>query len=92
MQTRDRIFDDLSRLATGAAGTLAGMTREMEARMRERLQDVVQDENAVTREEFEAVRELAMNARTEADALKARIEALEGAGEAAAKAKHAPKA
>ena len=37
MQSQNKFFDDLSRLATGAAGTMAGMGREMEGRMKERL-------------------------------------------------------
>ena len=77
MQTQNRFFDDLSRLATGAAGTFAGMGREMEGRMKERFQEMLGGMDLVTREEFEAVKEMAANARAEADALRARLEALE---------------
>jgi BMFP domain-containing protein YqiC len=79
MQSQNRFFDDLSRLATGAAGTFAGMGREMEGRFKERMRDMMGEMDVVTREEFEAVKELAANARAEADALKARVDALEAA-------------
>ena len=78
MQSQNRFFDDLSRLATGAAGTFAGMSREMETRFRERMREMMGDMHMVTREEFDAVKELAANARAEADALRARVDALEG--------------
>ena len=77
MQTQNRFFDDLSRLATGAAGTFAGMGREMETRMKERFQEMLGGMDLVTREEFEAVKEMAANARAEANALRARLDALE---------------
>ncbi len=91
MQSQNRFFDDLSRLATGAAGTMAGMGREMETRMKEKFQDMLGGMDLVTREEFEAVKEMAANARTEADALRARLDKLEGAQvPAPAKPKKAP--
>ena len=83
MQSQNRFFDDLSRLATGAAGTFAGMGREFETRFRERMREMVGEMDMVTREEFEAVKEMAANARAEADALRARIDALEAAAAAA---------
>lgn len=79
MQSQNSFLDDLSRLATGAAGTMAGMGREVETRMKERMRDMLGDMDLVRREEFEAVKELAANARAEADALRARVEALEAA-------------
>ncbi|MGB3721965.1 MAG: accessory factor UbiK family protein [Pacificimonas sp.] len=78
MQSQNRFFDDLSRLATGAAGTMAGMGREMETRMKERFQEMLNGMDLVKREEFEVVKEMAANARAEADALRARLDALEG--------------
>ncbi|MBV7256719.1 accessory factor UbiK family protein [Pacificimonas sp. WHA3] len=77
MQSQNKFLDDISRLATGAAGTVAGMGREMESRLKERLQEMVGGMDMVSREEFEAVKEMAANARAEADDLRARIEALE---------------
>jgi|TARA_R100000501_G_scaffold17919_1_gene34833 BMFP domain-containing protein YqiC len=89
MQSQNKFFDDLSRLATGAAGTMAGMGREMEGRMKERLQEFVGGMDMVSREEFDAVKEMAANARAEVEALRARLEALEG--KASTDAKPAPK-
>ena len=82
MQSQNRFLDDLSRLATGAAGTMAGMGREMESRFKDRMRELLADMDLVQREEFEAVKEMAANARAEADELRARVEALEAAGAA----------
>lgn len=77
MQTENRFFDDLAKLINGAAGTLAGMTREAEAATRERAKEWIGGLDFVSRDEFEAVKEMAAKAREEADALKARLDALE---------------
>lgn len=77
MQTENRFFDDLAKLINGAAGTLAGMTREAEAAARERAKEWIGGLDFVSRDEFEAVKEMAAKAREEADALKTRLEALE---------------
>jgi BMFP domain-containing protein YqiC len=79
MQSENRFFDDIARLVNGAAGTVAGMTREFEARARERAKTWVGDLDFVSREEFEAVKAVAAAAREEIELLKARIDALEGA-------------
>ncbi len=86
MQSENRIFDDLSRLINGAAGTVAGMGREVEAQARERAKAWIGELDFVSREEFEAVKAMAATAREEAEALAARVAALEaklGEGEAA---------
>jgi BMFP domain-containing protein YqiC len=88
MQSENRIFDDLAKIINGVAGTVAGMGREAEAAFRERTREWVGGLDLVTREEFEAVKQLAANARTEADALAKRVAALEAA---AKPAKAAPK-
>lgn len=77
MQTENRFFDDLAKLINGAAGTLAGMTREAEAATRERAKEWIGGLDFVSRDEFEAVKEMAAKAREEADALKARLDTLE---------------
>lgn len=84
MQSENRFFDDLSRLINGAAGTIAGMGREMEGQARERAKAWIGDLDFVSREEFEAVKAMAAQAREQVVALEARIAALEGpAGTAA---------
>ncbi len=78
MQSENRIFDDLAKLVNGAAGTVAGMTREFETNARERAREWIGGMEFVSREEFDAVKALAAAAREEIELLKARIDALEG--------------
>jgi len=86
MQSQNRLFDDFVKMMNGAAGTIAGMTREAQAAMQERAKEWIGGLDLVSREEFEAVKAIAISAREEADALKARVEALEaGAKPRAAK-------
>ena len=93
MQSENRIFDDLAKMINGIAGTVAGAGREAEAAMRERAKEFVGRMDFVSREEFEAVKEMAAKARAEAEALKARLDKLEGAAKpAAAKPAAAPTA
>ena len=77
MQSDNRMFDDLVKLVNGAAGTLAGMTREAESSARMRAREWIGGLDFVSRDEFETVKAMAIAARDEADALKARLDALE---------------
>jgi BMFP domain-containing protein YqiC len=92
MQSQNRLFDDFVKVLNGAAGTFAGMGREAEAGFRERVREFVGGLDMVGRDEFEAVKAIAVAAREETHALKARIEALEGGTRepAAAKPKKKP--
>ena len=76
-QTRGRIFDDLARLATDAAGMAEGVKREAETLFRTQAERLLSTMDVVTREEFEAVRDMASRARDENDRLSARLAALE---------------
>ena len=91
MQSQNRIFDDFVKVMNGAAGTIAGMTREAQAAMQERMREWVGGLDLVSREEFDAVKAMAVAAREESQALKLRVEALEAALAGTA-AKAAPKA
>jgi BMFP domain-containing protein YqiC len=82
MQSENRLFDDFVKVMNGAAGTLAGMTREAESAMRERMREWIGGLDMVSREEFEAVKAIAVAGREENQALRARIEKLEAAGAA----------
>jgi BMFP domain-containing protein YqiC len=84
MQSQNRFFEDLSRLAGGAAGPIAGMVRELETLAKNAAERFVGGLDLVSRDEFEAVKEMAANARAEAEALKARLDALEGGAAGAA--------
>ena len=77
MQSENRLFDDFVKMLNGAAGTLAGVGREAESSMKERAKDWIGGLDFVSREEFETVKAIALAAREEADALKARLDALE---------------
>lgn len=76
MQSQNKIFEDLSKVATSAFGTFAGLGREVETQVRERVKDLVGGVDMVSRDEFEAVREMAANARAQVDAQGALIAAL----------------
>jgi len=78
MQSENRIFDDISRLINGAAGTIAGVSREFESNARERAREWIGGLDFVSREEFEAVKAMAAQAREQVVALEARMAALEG--------------
>ena len=84
MQSQNRFFDDFVKVLNGAAGTMAGMGREAEAGFRERLREWVGGLDMVSRDEFEAVKAIAVAAREENQQLKARIDALEVGGAPAA--------
>ena len=74
-----RILDDIARLATDAAGAAQGVRREVEAIVKTQIERLLRELDVVPREEFEAVREMALLAREENDKLAARIAALEAA-------------
>lgn len=86
MQTRNTLLDDLARVASGALGVASGMRREAEELLRQRFSAVLASADLVTREEFEAVKEMAAKARRENEALERRIAALESARKPAARA------
>lgn len=77
MQTQSRLFDEIARLMSEAAGAADGVRREAETVMRGQLQRLVADMEFVGRDEFEAVREMARLAREENERLAARLAALE---------------
>jgi BMFP domain-containing protein YqiC len=79
MQTRNKILDDMSQLMTNAMGVAQGAREEAETAMSGLVDRWLADRDLVTREDFEAVREMAQKAREENEALKARLEALETA-------------
>ncbi len=78
MQSENRMFDDLVKMVNGIAGTMAGAGREAEASMRDKMREWVGGMDFVARDEFDAVKAMAVAARDENEILKARIAALEG--------------
>lgn len=77
MQSENPFVADFVKMMNSAAGTLAGMGREARDNARERFKEFMGDMDFVSRDEFEAVKEMAATARAEADALKARLDAIE---------------
>lgn len=79
MQTQSSVFDDLARLMTGAMGMAQGMTDEAKSFMRGQAERFVAEMDLVGRDEFEAMKQVAAEARAEAVALAERVAALEAA-------------
>lgn len=77
MQSENPLIADFVKLLNSAAGTVAGMGREAGETMRDRAKATFGGLDFVSREEFDAVKDLAANAREEVEALKIRIVALE---------------
>ena len=77
MQTNNRLLDDLAKVANGAVSTLAGVKGEIESTIRQQLERLLVDMDLVTRDEFEAVRAVAVKARGEQERLEKRIASLE---------------
>ncbi len=79
MQSENPLIADIAKLLNSAAGTMAGMGREARDAARERVREAVGGMDFVSREEFDAVKDMAAKARDENEALKARVDALEKA-------------
>ncbi len=77
MSDRPRFFDDIAGVAGGAISALAGVREEAEAMLRARLDDLIQRLDLVRREELDATRELAANARAGQEAAEAKVSTLE---------------
>ena len=77
MQSENPLIADFVKLLNGAAGTVAGMTREAREGARERLREAMGGLDFVSREEFEAVKDMAAKAREENEKLVERLAALE---------------
>src|SRR5713226_8385465 len=89
MQSQNRFFDDVARVAAGAVGAISGVRGEIEARLRDQLERVLAGMDLVSREEFEAVKAMAAKAREEQELLQRRIAALEARLAAAGKTRKA---
>ncbi len=77
MQTRGRIFDDLAKVAGGAASTLSGVKAEIEGLARQQIERLLVNADLVPRDEFDAIKAVAAKARSEQEALEIRVRALE---------------
>jgi len=77
MQSQNRIFDDLAKVAGGALSALGNLKQEVEAMIRDRLERFMAEGNFVRREEFDVVQAMASAARAEQEKLAARVAELE---------------
>ena len=77
MQSENRFFDDLAKVANGALGGLASFGTEVENRVRDQVERMLSRMDVVRREEFEAVKALAANAREQQERLESRLATLE---------------
>jgi BMFP domain-containing protein YqiC len=77
MQSQNPMLADFIKLANSAAGTFAGMTREAREGARERMKEALGGLDFVSREEFDAVKDMAARAREDIDRLEAHIKVLE---------------
>lgn len=77
MAATPKMLDDVAKVMASAMGTAFGMREEVEARMRSRIQSALARMDLVTKDEFDAIRELAANARAEQEILTDRVAALE---------------
>lgn len=80
MSPQNRMFDDLSKLMTNAMGVAQGARNEAQTALNGWFDRWLAERDLVTREEFEAVREMAIKARTENAELRSRLDALEAKG------------
>jgi len=85
MQTRNKIFEDVSQLMTNAMGVAQGAKNEAENAVKSLVDRWMADRDFVSREEFDAVRLMAQKAREENAALMARLDALEAKKKPAAR-------
>lgn len=76
MQSQNKIFDDISKVASSAAGALNSVKGEMEDGFKAWLDRQLAGMDLVTREEFDVVKEMAAKAREENDALRVELEKL----------------
>ena len=77
MQTDNRLFDDLARVATSAIGSLQSARGEAASRIRQQFERIIESMDLVSREEFDAVKAMARKARLENDKLAKRVAELE---------------
>jgi BMFP domain-containing protein YqiC len=77
MQTSNRILDDLAKVASGAVSAVTGLKGDAEGVLRRQMEKLLADMNLVSREEFDAVKTMAANARAAQEKLQARVDELE---------------
>ncbi len=77
MQTSNKFLDDIAKVANGAASAVTGVKGDIEGMARRRLEKLLHEQNLVTRDEFDAVKSMAANARAAQEKLEKRVQELE---------------
>ena len=76
-QTTGRLYDEFAKLMTDAAGMAQGVRREVDTVVRSQAERILRELDYVKRDEFEAVKEMAVKARDENERLATLIADLE---------------
>ena len=77
MQTKNRLFDDIAKVANSAVSTFAGLKGEIENMVQHRIENLMADMNMISRDEFEAVKAMIAKARSEQERLETKVKTLE---------------
>lgn len=77
MSTKEKILDDMARMAGGAVGTISSIRGQMKEEIRLRVDEMAMRLDLVPREDFERIEDMLKQARIEQEDLRARIEKLE---------------
>ena len=77
MQSQSPLLDGVARAMNGAMGLAQGVREEAQSFLRAQADRMIADMDLVGREEFEMVKQMALDALAQGEALRARIEALE---------------
>ena len=85
MQKNNQFFDDIAKMATGAASGLLEMRHEVERMVQQQFEKLASKMDFVSREEFEVVRDMAQKAREENESLRKEINKLKPKKAASAK-------
>ena len=77
MINNNKIFSDLSKVASGAVGSLMDIKHEIETMVSSQLEKLLQKMELVTKEEFDSTKEMLIKSRLEQEELKKRLDTLE---------------
>ena len=77
MASKDRLLDDIAKMAGGAASALGNIQNQIKEDVKTRVDEIAMRMDLVPREDFERVEAMLKEYRTKQDELLKRIEALE---------------
>jgi BMFP domain-containing protein YqiC len=80
MKPKEKVLDDIARMAGGAVSIMSGLTRQAREEIRARVDEMATRLDLVPREDFDRLEVMLAEARKEQTALRKRIEALESQG------------